>query len=367
MTSDDRSPPVNDDCLKLTTYFGERDRTDDGLLADELLNIYGGHRLQVSLLLRGTEGFGRLHHLHTDRLLSLSEDLPVVSIAVDNRERIESMLDLVLQVKRRGLITLERARLLSGEIGRQQLPEALGEAVKLTVYVGRQERVGRIPAFVAVCDLLHRRGIVGATVLLGVDGTNRGRRARARFFGRNADVPMMIIAVGSGEHIVRVLPELGALLREPLLTLERIRVCKHDGELLATPHELPGTDEHGRAMWQKLMIHTSERAMHQGHPLHLAIIRSLRASDAAGATSLRGIWGFHGASAPHGDKLLQLRRHVPVITIVVDTPPRIAESFAIIDELTNEHGLVTSEMVPAMSALSETERQSGLRLARHDY
>jgi len=223
---------MNEDCLKLTTYFGERNRTPEGLLADELLDIYGGHRLQVSVLLRGVEAFGRLHQVHTDRLLSLSEDLPVVSIAVDRRDRIEAMLELILQIKRRGLITLERARLLSGELGPVQLPEELGEATKLTVYVGRQERVDCTPAFAAVCDLLYRRGIAGAAVLLGVDGTNRGRRTRAKFFGRNADVPMMIIAVGSGEKIGQVLPELGGLLREPLLTLERVRVCKRDGELL---------------------------------------------------------------------------------------------------------------------------------------
>jgi len=358
---------MNDDCLKLTTYFGERDRTEDGLLADELLNIYGGHRLQASVLLRGAEGFGRLHHLHTDRQLTLSEDLPVVSVAVDTRERIESMLELVLQIKRRGLVTLERARLLSGEIRQIRLPDQLGEATKLTIYVGRQQRVGRTSAFVAVCDLLHRRGISGATVLLGVDGTARGRRTRARFFSRNVDVPMMIISVGSGESIAAVLPELGELLPEPLLTLERVRVCKRDGELLATPHELPGTDEHGLALWQKLMIHTSDQATHDGHPLHHTIIRRLRESNAAGATSLRGIWGFHGAHAPHGDKFLQLRRHVPVITIVIDTPQAIAQSFQIIDELTTEHGLVTSEMVPAVNAISETQRRGGLRLARHDY
>ena len=81
---------------------------------------------------------------------------------------------------------------------RSRLPEELHEATKLTVYVGRQERVYRAPAFAAVCDLLHRRGIAGATVLLGVDGTAHGVRERARFFGRNADVPMMIIAVGEG-------------------------------------------------------------------------------------------------------------------------------------------------------------------------
>ncbi len=358
---------MNEDCLKLTTYFGERDRTADGLLADELLDIYGGHRLQTSVLLRGVEGFGRLHHVHTDRLLSLSEDLPVVSIAVDRRDRIEPMLELVLQVKRRGLITLERARLLSGEIGPVELPEELGEATKLTVYVGRQERVYRTPAFVAVCDLLYRRGIAGATVLLGVDGTNRGRRTRAKFFARNEDVPMMIIAVGAGDKIGQVLPELGGLLDQPLLTLERVRVCKRDGELLARPHGLPGTDEHGLAMWQKLMVYTSQTAMYEGRPVNLEIVRRLRESDAAGATSLRGVWGFHGDHAPHGDKLFQLQRHVPVTTITIDTPERTARAFDIIDELTREHGLVTSEMVPAMTAMSETESVGGLKLAKHDF
>jgi len=356
---------MNEDCLKLTTYFGERDRTEDGLLSDELMNIYGGHRLQASVLLRGIGGFGRLHHLHTDRLLTLSEDLPVISIAIDERQRIESMLDLVLQIKRRGLITLERARLLSGEIHGDRLPEQLGEETKLTIYVGRQERVFGTPAFIAICDLLFRRGIAGATVLLGVDGTRQGRRYRAEFFARNAEVPMVIIAVGAGERIAAVLPAIAEMVREPLMTLERVRVCKRDGQLFSEPHELPGADEHGLALFQKLMVYTSHSAMHGGHPVHQEIIRRLRESEAAGVTAIRGLWGFHGDHPPHGDKVFQLRRHVPVCTIVIDKPERIAKSFEIIDELTREHGLVTSEMVPAMAAMSATERRGGLRLARH--
>jgi len=177
----------------------------------------------------------------------------------------------------------------------------------------------------------------------------------------------MIIAVGAGQQIAKVLPELGGVLREPLITLERVRVCKRDGQLLATPHELPGTDEHGLALWQKLMIYTSQAATPDGRPLNLQIIRRLRESDAAGATSIRGIWGFHGDHAPHGDRFFQLRRRVPVVTIVIDTPARIARSFQIVDELTSEHGLVTSEMVPAMTAIGEAESRGGLRLAKHEF
>ena len=70
---------------------------------------------------------------------------------------------------------------------------------------------------------------------------------------------------------------------------------------------------------------------------------------------------------PHGDRLLQVRRNVPVVTIVIDTPERIARSFEIIDELTREHGLITSEMVPAARASSASEQRGGLRLARHEF
>jgi PII-like signaling protein len=209
----------------------------------------------------------------------------------------------------------------------------------------------------AVCGLLHRRGVAGATALLGVDGTAHGRRERASFFSRNATTPMMVIAVGSGTRIGQVLPELSALLRRPLLTLERVRICKRDGRLLCPPTALPGRDQSGMPLWHKLMVYTSEAALHDGQPVHRAIVRRLRAAGISGATTQRGVWGFHGDHAPHGDRLLQLGRHVPAVTIVIDSPERIAAAFAVIDELTAEQGLVTSETVPAMRPGGDGQEQ----------
>jgi PII-like signaling protein len=358
--------PEPAETLKLTTYFGERDRTPDGLLGDVLVGLYARHGVRASVLLRGAEGFGRLHHLSTDRLLSSSEDLPVVSVAIDERVRIEALLASVLEVKRRGLITLERARLLAGApAGAPALSVEDGHDAKLTVFLGRQDRAARAPAHVALCELLHRGGMAGASVLLGVDGTLDGRRLRARFFSRNAQVPLLVTTVGGGARIAALLPEIEALLGHPLMTLERVRVCKRDGENLADPHELTGTDEHGLALWQKLTVHSSHAATADGLPLHLQLVRRLQAQTrVAGATVLRGVWGFHGDHPPHGDRVFQIRRHVPVVTTVIDTPERIAEAYSVVDEVTDRHGLVTSEVVPAAQAISEERRRGGLRLAR---
>ncbi|MEB4211186.1 DUF190 domain-containing protein [Mycobacterium sp. 94-17] len=359
---------MDEDCLKLTTYLAERRRTDDGFVSDVLLGLYEQHRIACSVVLRGISGFGTMRLLRTDESLTLSEDPPVAIIAVDTRTKIEPLLNPVLSIKQRGLATLERARLLRDDIAPAELPDDLREAVKLTIYVGRKERVYGVPAYIAICDLLYRRRIAGVTVLLGVDGVSQGQRQRAHFLSRNADVPMMIMAVGSGGHIGRVLPEIGGLLRRPMFTLERVRVCKRDGQLLERPHALPGVDEHGLPLWQKLTIYTSEAAHHNGAPIHRAIVqRLLQAKTADGATVLRGVWGFHGDHQPHGDKLLSLTRRVPVVTIVIDTPANIAASFDIIDELTTNEGLVTSEMVPA---LVSDEGDSGHwlpRMAQHPY
>ncbi|WP_156686143.1 DUF190 domain-containing protein [Mycobacterium sp. Marseille-P9652] len=357
---------MDDDCLKLTAYLAERRRNRDGFVSDALLGLYGRHNIATSIVLRGIGGFGSGRLLRTDESLTLSEDPPVAIVAVDTRPRIEALLDPVLAVKQRGLVTLERARLLRDGIGPVRPADELHEAVKLTIYVGRRERVDGVPAYVALCDLMHRRQLAGASVFLGVDGTARGERRRARFFGRNTDVPMMIVAVGSGERIGRVLPELAGLLEQPMITLERVRVCKRDGELLERPHALPGTDERGLPLWQKLMVYTSESALHGGVPIHRALIQRLWArSTPDGATVLRGVWGFHGDHRPHGDRLLALSRRVPVVTIVVDTPANIAESFDVVDELTRDEGLVTSEMVPAL--VSDEGENGRPPLAHHNY
>lgn len=375
---------MSGDALTLTAYFGERARAGGRLLADELLDMHARHDIRASILLRGVQGFGRKHQLRTDRLLTLSEDLPLVAMAVDAPHRIEALLGNMEGIEHEGLLTIERTRLGGG--GLVDDPHLLGgggllddphvfddrlgpspadtatrppddtgglppTAVKLTVYLGRHERIDGGPAFAKVCELLHACGVAGATVLLGVDGTQHGQRRRARFFAQNKGVPLIVMAVGHPPGIRAAVERLEATLPEPLLTVERVRVCKRDGELLEAPHDVSCTDEQGRQALQKLTVVTSEAARHENRSVYLELVRRLRTANAAGATSLRGIWGFHGDHPPHGDRLLAIRRHVPVVTVAIDTPERIASFFPLVDELTHERGLVTSELVPAASAL----------------
>jgi PII-like signaling protein len=319
---------VTGDALKLTVYHGERDRIGDRFLADALGEVFARHELRVSVVMRGASGFGRKHHLRTDRLLTLSEDLPVVSVAVDEPARIEPALEEVRTLAREGLVTLERARLAPA-----------GGDVKVTAYLGRGTDHR------AVVAALRAEGVAGATVLLGVDGTVHGERRRARFFSSNAGVPVMVVSVGAGDRIAAALDGLPG---DAVVTAERVRVCKRDGQRLSQPEPIAGRDEHGLPLWQMLTVYGSED-----------LVLPLREAGAAGATALRGIWGYHGDHAPHGDVLWQLRRRVPAVTVVVDEPAAIRRLFGVVDRLTANRGLVTTETVPAAGAPT-----GSLRLAR---
>lgn len=308
----------------LTAYFGERKRAGGRLVADGLLDLFAEHRVARSVLLRGVEGFGARHHLRTDDKLSLSEDLPAVALAVDADERIAELAPAVRALVRSGLVGVEPA------------DGARNGDVRLTLLLGRKDRVDGRPAYRAVVDLLRAHGVAGATTLLGVDGTTGDTRLRARFFARNADVPMMVSVVASAAELAAVGPALAAL-PGAVAASRPVQVCKRDGTLLAPPDPREGE--------LRMTVYSAETALHDGAPIHRALVRRLRADGVRGVTTLRGVWGFSGDHPPHGDRWLQLGRQVPAVTTVVDTAERIAHAFPAVDELTAEHGLVICEPV----------------------
>ena len=357
------------DSLKLTAYFAERQRTGSRFLAEAMLDLFAERHVTTSVMLRGISGFGYQRIIRTDESLTLSEDPSVAIAAVDSPETIGAVADEVAALTADGLITVERAQLLDGNVDVTDTDtDTDTDTVKLTVYLGRKHRVDSAAAFRAVCDVLYRNGFAGASVFLGVDGTVHGERRRAHFIGRNTDVPLMIIAVGTAAQVQASRTELAAILRRPLVTVERITLCKHSGALIASPPSLPETDDRGRTLWQKLMVFTSEASRHDGAPIHRALVRRLWESRAAtGATVLRGIWGYQDGREPHGDKLIQFGRQVPVMTVIVGSPASVTRSFEIVDEVTDQHGLVTCETVPALLSLTDGGQRGGIDLADYRY
>ena len=332
--------------LKLTVYFAERDRVRQRFLADALADLYERHGIHASILLRGVAGFGERRGLASELSLTLSEGLPAVLVAVDTRERIERALTEVRDLAAHGLVSIERAELVGARL--DEAPAADGEAaVKLTLYGGRGRRSGGETGYVAALDVLHASGVMAGSVLLGVDGTLRGERRRARFFARNAGVPLMLVAIGERAPMAAAWPQLADLLEDPVATIERVELCRAHGRTIAPPSVPRDRDDAGRPIWQQLTVHSEGNADHDGHPLHLGLIRALREAGGAGATVLRGVRGFYGEAGPFADRMLSLERRAPLQTVIVERPDGIRRIWPVVEELTAQAGLVTSELVPA--------------------
>jgi hypothetical protein len=88
-------------CLSLRIFIGESDR-------------YQGRPLYEALVLQAREtlGYGATSHLHTAKILRLSQDLPMVIEIVDTKEKIDAFLPLLDTMMAGGLVTLEPVQVL---------------------------------------------------------------------------------------------------------------------------------------------------------------------------------------------------------------------------------------------------------------
>lgn len=351
------------DALKLSVYYGESVTAGPLLASEALMRGLERRGIAFATVLRGIEGFGINRRIHAQRFPDVSTDLPLLAMAVDARRRIEAALDDVDRAVPRGLVTLEHARLASGaDVARAEFPGGPGRAAKLTIYCGSDERVRGRPAYREAVAAMRRHGATGAIVLGGVDGVLGGRRRKARVFA-TAAAPMVIISVGPADLLCRSLPQLAELMPAPLVTLEAIAQVKHDGELLEPPPSVAGATGGDGDVWQTIRVYTRRTAEVHGNPLYNELTRRLREAGAAGATTVLGEWGFSSDEPPHGDKLGRVASHRPTYTVCIDRPSRIKELWPVIDDLTAEHGIVTSLFVPGYRERAGNTARGSLRVA----
>ncbi|WP_129127415.1 DUF190 domain-containing protein [Geomonas oryzae] len=92
----------------LRIYIGERDKYKHIPLYESLVELFRKEGFAGATVLRGVAGFGAHSMYHTDRLLRLSTDLPMVIEVVDERVRVEAILPAVEEMMDGGMITLEK-------------------------------------------------------------------------------------------------------------------------------------------------------------------------------------------------------------------------------------------------------------------
>ena len=104
---------------RLTIYIGESDHHGHTPLATEIVQRAHAAGLAGASVFRGVEGYGASNHIHTTRILSLSDDLPMAIVIVDRPDAITAFLPQLDELITEGLVVVEDIHVVK-YVGRNQ-------------------------------------------------------------------------------------------------------------------------------------------------------------------------------------------------------------------------------------------------------
>ena len=107
---------------RLTIFIGEADHHGHTPLATEIVHRAHKAGMAGASVFRGVEGYGASNHIHTTRILSLSDDLPMAVIIVDVPSAIAAFLPQLDELITEGLIVVEDIEVVK-YVGRGQAPQ----------------------------------------------------------------------------------------------------------------------------------------------------------------------------------------------------------------------------------------------------
>jgi PII-like signaling protein len=103
---------VPEEAVLLRIFIGEDKKHGHMPLNEAIVLTAREMHLAGATVLRGAIGYGHSSHIHTTKILRLSQDLPLVVEIIDSREKIEAFVPVLDGMMESGLITLEKAQVI---------------------------------------------------------------------------------------------------------------------------------------------------------------------------------------------------------------------------------------------------------------
>jgi hypothetical protein len=98
--------------LLLRIYIAEGDRYEHRPLYEALVEMLRKEGFAGATVLRGICGFGAHSVYHSQKLLDLSSDLPMIIEAVESEEKVNSVMPRIDSMMSGGMITMEKVKVI---------------------------------------------------------------------------------------------------------------------------------------------------------------------------------------------------------------------------------------------------------------
>jgi PII-like signaling protein len=221
---------------KVSIYVGQDHQYHGESVYSAILEFLFYHKVSGASVTKGVAGFGADHHIHTDRILVLTENLPMKVEFIETPEKVEELLPKLHEMVGTGLIEIQDTIIVkpsetSKQAARQESTPPLkrqGKAKLMRIFIGENDKWNEKPLHKALIESMRSNDIAGVTVYQGILGYGANRRIhKDSALHLSHDRPMMMSVVDTEERLRAFLPVLDDMVQQGLVVFSDVEVIKY--------------------------------------------------------------------------------------------------------------------------------------------
>jgi len=227
---------------KVSIYVGEDHQYHGQPTYSAVLDFLFYRGVSGATVTRGLAGFGADHHLHTTRILRLTEKLPVKLEFTETPEKVEELLPKLSEMAGTGLIEVQDTMVVKpAQVSTMKAPavarpalKSQGHAKLMRIYLGESDRWHDKPLYKALVECMRANNIAGVTVYEGIMGYGANRRLHQRkTLHLSHDRPIMLSVIETEEKLRAFLPILDDMFQQGLVVLSDVEIVKYAHDIAA--------------------------------------------------------------------------------------------------------------------------------------
>jgi len=221
---------------KVSIYVGEDHQYHGNTLYAAILDYLFYRGVSGATVVRGIAGFGADHHLHTTRILRLTENLPIKVEFIESPEKVAELLPKLQEMAGTGLIEVQDTTVVKPpEVSAKNSSEVQSPAAKregkaklMRIFIGENDKWRDKPLYRALVECMRANDIAGVTVYQGILGYGANRRIhQQKTLSLSHDRPIMLSVVENEEKLRGFLPLLDDMVQQGLVVLSNVDIVKY--------------------------------------------------------------------------------------------------------------------------------------------
>jgi PII-like signaling protein len=221
---------------KVSIYVGQDHQYHGESVYAAILEFLFYHKVSGASVTRGIAGFGADHHMHTDRILVLTENLPMKVEFIETPEKVEELLPKLHEMVGTGLIEIQDTTIVKPSesakqaVRRESTPplKREGKAKLMRIFIGENDKWNGKPLHKALIECMRTNDIAGVTVYQGILGYGANRRIhKDSALHLSHDRPMMLSVVDTEDRLRSFLAILDDMVQQGLVVFSDVDVIKY--------------------------------------------------------------------------------------------------------------------------------------------